>query len=45
MYAAFMDFTQAYDTVDHPALWEHLGQQQMPPLSANHAHVYDNATS
>ena len=43
MYAAFMDFTQAYDTVDRTALWEHLGRLQLPPylLAATQA-LYEN---
>lgn len=43
MYAAFMDFTQAYDTVDRPALWKHLEQSQLPPylLAAIQA-LYDS---
>ena len=31
LHAAFMDFTQAYDTVPRDRLWQHLEKQGMPP--------------
>ncbi len=31
VYAAFMDFTQAYDKVDRGRLWQHLQSVGMPP--------------
>jgi hypothetical protein len=31
LYAAFMDFTQAYDKIHRPALWAHLQSIGLPP--------------
>jgi len=30
LHAAFVDFSQAYDTVSRPCLWEHLHRNRMP---------------
>jgi Reverse transcriptase (RNA-dependent DNA polymerase) len=35
VYVAFMDFTQAYDSVDRNKLWSHLQKLQVPPYLLN----------
>ena len=35
LHTAFIDFKQAYDTIDRPHLWDHLNKTRMPTHLVN----------